>query len=80
MNHETETGRYAGSSISLSIPTRDLDLFKYKATSDVILSKPMSKNRDNSIIFDNCEICGATKSDLCNSLVVIVESVRVFRQ
>lgn len=37
MNHETETEIYSGSSISLFIPTRDSDLFKHKATSDVLL-------------------------------------------
>lgn len=37
MNHETEAENYPGSSISLPIPTRDPDLFKHKATSDVLL-------------------------------------------
>lgn len=37
MNHETETKSSPGTSISLSIPARDPDLFKHKATSDVLL-------------------------------------------
>jgi hypothetical protein len=36
MNHETEIRNYPGSSISLSIPTGDPDIFKHKATSDVL--------------------------------------------
>jgi predicted nucleotidyltransferase len=37
MNRETETSGSHGSSISLSIPPLDPDLFKHKATSDVLL-------------------------------------------
>lgn len=37
MVRETETENYSGSSISLSIPLQDPDLFKHKATSDVLL-------------------------------------------
>lgn len=37
MNHETETENAPGSSVSLSIPIQDPDLFKHKATSDVLL-------------------------------------------
>lgn len=37
MNRETETEPAAGSSISLSIPAQDPDLFKHKATSDILL-------------------------------------------
>ena len=37
MGHETETENPPGSSISLSIPAQDPDLFKHKATSDVLL-------------------------------------------
>nr|WP_254534014.1 nucleotidyltransferase domain-containing protein [Natrinema gelatinilyticum] len=37
MNHETETEIVPGSSVSLSIPIQDPDLFKHKATSDTLL-------------------------------------------
>jgi len=37
MNHETETKHDPGSSISLSVPALDPDLFKHKATNDVLL-------------------------------------------
>lgn len=37
MNHETETVNDHGSSISLSIPIQDPDLFKHKATGDILL-------------------------------------------
>jgi predicted nucleotidyltransferase len=37
MNHETEDTETQGASISLSIPAQNPDLFKHKATSDVLL-------------------------------------------
>ncbi len=37
MGHEKETSNSAGASISLSIPVHDPDLFKHKATADVLL-------------------------------------------
>jgi len=37
MNHETESANSSGASVSLSIPLLDPDLFKHKATSDVLL-------------------------------------------
>jgi hypothetical protein len=37
MNRDTDNTRSAGATLSLSIPLSDPDLFKHKATSDVLL-------------------------------------------
>ena len=37
MNHETESRKTPGTSISVSLPPSDPDLFKHKATSDILL-------------------------------------------
>lgn len=37
MDHETETENAPGSSVSLTIPIQEPDLFKHKATSDILL-------------------------------------------